>query len=169
MRYTPSDDVKAKQPWLARLTRTHRVLTRQVHMMTIARLELQQHKGKALAQKGGATEATKRYQTAIAETSSVLSVAEGQDLVEIYALFKQSSAGDNTTRTSRQAQALATTSAAHLSLLFAAAQPNASDVRSYGKWMAWAGLKGMSQEEAQTKYADKIQELQRRKQATTKL
>ncbi len=42
-------------------------------------------------------------------------------------------------------------------------------MRSYGKWMAWAGLKGMSQEEAQTKYADKIQELQRRKHATTKL
>jgi acyl-CoA-binding protein len=54
-------------------------------------------------------------------------------------------------------------------LVLAAAQPNASDVRSYGKWMAWAGLKGMSQEEAQTKYADKIQELQRRKHATTKL
>lgn len=118
----------------------------EVHMMTIARLELQQHKGKALTQKGGATEAIKRYQTAIAETSGVLSVAEGQDLVEIYALFKQSSAGDNTTP-----------------------QPNASDVRSYGKWMAWAGLKGMRQEEAQTKYADKIQELQRRKHATTKL
>ncbi len=142
-------------------------------MMTIARLELQQHKGKALAQKGGATEATKRYQTAIAETSGVLFVAEGQDLVEIYALFKQSSAGDNTTRTPHPtwpAQALsilATTSPA--SLLLAAAQPNASDVRSYGKWMAWAGLKGMSQEEAQTKYADKIQELQRRKHVTTKL
>jgi acyl-CoA-binding protein len=45
------------------------------------------------------SEATKRFQTAVAETSGILSVAEGQDLVEIYALYKQSSTGDNTTRT----------------------------------------------------------------------
>jgi acyl-CoA-binding protein len=35
--------------------------------------------------------------------------------------------------------------------------------------MAWTGLKGISKEDAQAKYADKIQELQRRKQAANKL
>jgi NAD(P)H-flavin reductase len=43
------------------------------------------------------SEAAKRFQKAVAETSGILSVAEGRDLAEIYALYKQASAGDNTT------------------------------------------------------------------------
>jgi len=44
------------------------------------------------------SEVTKRFRKAADETSSVLSVADGRDLVEIYALWKQSSVGDNHTR-----------------------------------------------------------------------
>ncbi|RKO98672.1 hypothetical protein CXG81DRAFT_28525, partial [Caulochytrium protostelioides] len=73
-----------------------------------------------------------------AEAAQQLSTKpSNDDLLTLYAHFKQGIHGDNTT-----------------------ARPGLFDVKGKAKWDAWAGLKGMSQADAQAKYIDTIRRLQ---------
>ncbi|XP_022915960.1 acyl-CoA-binding protein homolog 1-like [Onthophagus taurus] len=59
-----------------------------------------------------------------------------EDLLELYALFKQGTVGDNTTD-----------------------RPGMLDFKGKAKWDAWTTKKGMSKEDAQQKYIEKAKGL----------
>ncbi|KAI9017429.1 acyl-CoA-binding protein [Gaertneriomyces semiglobifer] len=59
------------------------------------------------------------------------------ELLKLYAFFKQSIVGDNTTT-----------------------RPGMFDLQGKAKWDAWTGLKGMAKEEAQQQYIALVKELQ---------
>ncbi|MDE2047771.1 MAG: acyl-CoA-binding protein, partial [Betaproteobacteria bacterium] len=57
--------------------------------------------------------------------------------LKLYALYKQATAGDNTDK-----------------------KPGFGDMVGRAKWDAWAGVKGMSHDEAMQAYVDYVAELQ---------
>uniref|UniRef100_A0A1Q3FR78 Putative acyl-coa-binding protein n=1 Tax=Culex tarsalis TaxID=7177 RepID=A0A1Q3FR78_CULTA len=59
-----------------------------------------------------------------------------QELLELYALFKQASVGDNTTD-----------------------KPGMFDLKGKAKWQAWADKKGTSQDAAKEAYVKLVEEL----------
>nr|AAX85200.1 diazepam-binding inhibitor [Aedes aegypti] len=59
-----------------------------------------------------------------------------QELLELYALFKQASVGDNTTE-----------------------KPGMFDLKGKAKWQAWSDKKGISQDAAKEAYVKFVEEL----------
>ncbi|KAI9140740.1 acyl-CoA-binding protein [Paraphysoderma sedebokerense] len=74
------------------------------------------------------------------EEAKTLSYNPSNDeLLELYALFKQGIVGDNNTT-----------------------RPGMLDLKGKAKWDAWTAKKGMSKEDAQAKYISLVEELKKK-------
>lgn len=78
-----------------------------------------------------------RFEEAQAASKNLPERPDNMTLLEIYALFKQATAGDVT-----------------------GDRPGFTDMVARAKFDAWAGLKGLSKDEAMQKYIDIITDLQ---------
>lgn len=67
------------------------------------------------------------------DVKSLTTRPSDQDLLELYSLYKQATAGDCNTQ-----------------------RPGMMDFKGKAKWDAWNGLKGTSKEEAEKKYIAKV-------------
>ncbi|ORZ36666.1 acyl-CoA-binding protein-like protein [Catenaria anguillulae PL171] len=75
-----------------------------------------------------------------AEEAKTLSYQPSNDeLLELYALFKQGTVGDNDTP-----------------------RPGMFDIKGKAKWDAWTAKKGASKEDAQQKYIDLVEALKKK-------
>ncbi|MBU0782925.1 MAG: acyl-CoA-binding protein [Gammaproteobacteria bacterium] len=77
-----------------------------------------------------------RFEKAVAESKSLPARPDNQTLLKIYALFKQSTEGDNTGK-----------------------RPGFTDIVGRAKYDAWKGLEGTSNEQAMQNYIDLIESL----------
>ena len=77
-----------------------------------------------------------RFEAAVANSKNLSERPENATLLQLYALYKQASAGDNNE-----------------------AKPGFSDMVARAKWDAWSNLKGTSQEAAMQQYVDLIADL----------
>ncbi|VWX36376.1 acyl-CoA-binding protein [Limnobacter sp. 130] len=77
-----------------------------------------------------------RFEKAVAESKSLPSRPDNQTLLKIYALFKQSTEGDNTGK-----------------------RPGFTDIVGRAKFDAWKGLEGTSNDQAMQNYIDLIESL----------
>ena len=76
------------------------------------------------------------FDKAMAESKNLSERPDNATLLQIYALYKQASTGDNTEK-----------------------KPGFSDMVARAKWDAWAKLKGTSADDAMQQYIDLIAEL----------
>ncbi|XP_019635042.1 PREDICTED: acyl-CoA-binding protein-like [Branchiostoma belcheri] len=76
------------------------------------------------------------FEKAAEEVKTLKSTPTDEEMLEIYALFKQAKVGDVNT-----------------------ARPGMLDFKGKAKWDAWEAKKGMSQEDARAKYVAKVEEL----------
>lgn len=81
---------------------------------------------------------TSRFAAAAAAAKSLPSRPGNDDMLELYALYKQGSSGDVTGE-----------------------RPGLLDFVGGAKFDAWTGLKGVSQAEAMQRYVDKVAALQK--------
>ncbi|XP_070507115.1 acyl-CoA-binding protein [Chironomus tepperi] len=72
------------------------------------------------------------FDAAADKVKNLKSKPSDQDLLELYGLFKQATVGDNNTE-----------------------KPGMLDFKGKAKWEAWTGNKGMSSDDAMTKYVTK--------------
>lgn len=77
------------------------------------------------------------FNKAAEDAKQLPSKPSDNDLLELYALYKQVTVGDCNT-----------------------ARPGMLDFKGKAKWDAWDSKKGMSKEEAEAKYIAKVKELQ---------
>ncbi|KAJ3108668.1 Acyl-CoA-binding domain-containing protein 1 [Phlyctochytrium planicorne] len=77
------------------------------------------------------------FAQAAADVKNLTYKPSNEELLELYALFKQGIVGDNTTD-----------------------KPGFFDLQGKAKWDAWTKLKGTSKEEAQAKYIELVKKLQ---------
>ncbi|WP_334120348.1 acyl-CoA-binding protein [Limnobacter sp.] len=77
-----------------------------------------------------------RFEKAVAESKSLPARPDNQTLLKIYALFKQSTEGDNNGK-----------------------RPGFTDIVGRAKYDAWKGLEGTSNEQAMQNYIDLIESL----------
>ena len=77
-----------------------------------------------------------RFETAAAEVQQLPAKPDNADLLRLYALFKQGSSGDAT-----------------------GDRPGMMDFVGRAKYDAWAGLQGMSQDDARESYIDLVESL----------
>lgn len=77
-----------------------------------------------------------RFEKAVAESKSLPARPDNQTLLKIYALFKQSTEGDNTGK-----------------------RPGFTDIVGRAKYDAWKGLEGTTNEQAMQNYIDLIESL----------
>lgn len=78
----------------------------------------------------------KDFAKAQEDVKTLSSRPDNATMLSLYALYKQGSEGDNTTK-----------------------KPGGFDFVGKAKWDAWAGKEGMSQDEAKQAYIDLVQEL----------
>ncbi|KAK9679849.1 Acyl CoA binding protein [Popillia japonica] len=77
-----------------------------------------------------------KFDKAAADVKKLKSLPGNDDLLILYALFKQGTVGDvNTDR------------------------PGMLDVKGKAKWDAWAAKKGLSKDDAQKQYIEKVEQL----------
>lgn len=76
------------------------------------------------------------FNKAAEDVKTLAATPANEELLEIYALYKQGLEGDNTT-----------------------AKPGFLDFKGKAKWEAWDSKKGLSKEEAQSAYVTKVEEL----------
>lgn len=76
------------------------------------------------------------FEKAVAESKSLPARPDNQTLLKIYALFKQSTEGDNTGK-----------------------RPGFTDIVGRAKYDAWKGLEGTSNDQAMQNYIDLIESL----------
>ena len=77
-----------------------------------------------------------RFEKAVAESKSLPARPDNQTLLKIYALFKQASEGDNTSK-----------------------RPGFTDIVGRAKYDAWKGLEGTTNDQAMQNYIDLIESL----------
>ncbi|HEY4373760.1 MAG TPA: acyl-CoA-binding protein [Burkholderiales bacterium] len=77
-----------------------------------------------------------QFEKAVADSTQLPERPENQTLLELYALYKQATAGDN-----------------------AGTRPGFTDIAGRMKFDAWAAIKGKSTEEAMQEYVDLIESL----------
>jgi diazepam-binding inhibitor (GABA receptor modulator, acyl-CoA-binding protein) len=77
-----------------------------------------------------------RFEKAVAESKSLPARPDNQTLLKIYALFKQSTEGDNASK-----------------------RPGFTDIVGRAKYDAWKGLEGISNDQAMQNYIDLIESL----------
>ena len=78
----------------------------------------------------------KKFEKAAADAQKLDSRPSDRDMLRMYALYKQATTGDVSGK-----------------------RPGALDIRSRAKYDAWAKLKGMSKDDARSKYIDKVESL----------
>ena len=78
----------------------------------------------------------KRFEEAVADSRRLDERPDNATLLQLYALYKQATEGDNTGK-----------------------KPSFSDIVARAKWDAWTALKGTSAEDAKQKYVDLIESL----------
>ncbi|KAJ3215166.1 hypothetical protein HDU67_000734 [Dinochytrium kinnereticum] len=83
---------------------------------------------------------------AAADVKTLTYKPSNEELLELYALFKQGIVGDNTT-----------VCIAHFG---SSDKPGFFDLQGKAKWDAWTKLKGTSKEDAQAKYIELVKTLQ---------
>ncbi|MBA3592711.1 MAG: acyl-CoA-binding protein [Pseudomonadota bacterium] len=76
------------------------------------------------------------FDKAMADSKNLSERPDNATLLQIYALYKQGSVGDNTEK-----------------------KPGFSEMVARAKWDAWSKLKGTSQEDAMQQYVDLIESL----------
>ncbi|PIO76060.1 acyl CoA binding protein [Teladorsagia circumcincta] len=76
------------------------------------------------------------FDEAATKVKSLKTSPSNDQLLELYALFKQGTVGDNTTD-----------------------KPGMFDLKGKAKWSAWDGKKGMSQEDAKKAYVELVEQL----------
>ncbi|XP_031349750.1 acyl-CoA-binding protein homolog 1-like [Photinus pyralis] len=76
------------------------------------------------------------FQKAAEDVKKLKTSPTNEELLEIYALFKQATVGDNNTD-----------------------RPGMLDMKGKAKWDAWTGKKGLSADDAKTQYIAKVQSL----------
>ncbi|XP_067648820.1 acyl-CoA-binding protein-like isoform X2 [Haliotis asinina] len=76
------------------------------------------------------------FNKAAEEVKNLKSKPSDDEMLEIYALYKQATVGDCNTP-----------------------KPGMLDLKGKAKWTAWDGKKGMSQDEARVQYVAKVEEL----------
>ena len=74
-----------------------------------------------------------RFEAAVAQSKNLSERPDNATLLQIYALYKQASSGDNAEK-----------------------KPSFSDMVGRAKWDAWAKLKGTGQDAARQQYIDLI-------------
>ncbi|KAJ8954572.1 hypothetical protein NQ314_007071 [Rhamnusium bicolor] len=79
---------------------------------------------------------TQRFNQAAQNVKNLKGKPSDEDLLEIYALFKQGSVGDVNTE-----------------------RPGLLDLKGKAKWDAWSAKKGLSQDQAKEQYITKAQSL----------
>ena len=77
-----------------------------------------------------------RFNQAAEKVKNLPKKPSDSELLEIYALFKQASVGDNTTD-----------------------RPGMLDLKGKAKWDAWTGKKGKTQDEAKEAYVKLVEEM----------
>ncbi|XP_077293202.1 acyl-CoA-binding protein homolog [Arctopsyche grandis] len=77
-----------------------------------------------------------RFNSAADKAKSFTKRPNDQELLELYALFKQATVGDNNT-----------------------SKPGMLDLKGKAKWEAWNGKKGIAQDAAKEAYVAKVEEL----------
>ncbi|MBU6465674.1 acyl-CoA-binding protein [Simplicispira hankyongi] len=77
-----------------------------------------------------------RFEAAVAQSKNLSERPDNATLLQIYALYKQASSGDNAEK-----------------------KPSFSDMVGRAKWDAWAKLKGTGQDAARQQYIDLIASL----------
>jgi len=76
------------------------------------------------------------FKKAAADIKTLTTQPSNNDLLELYALYKQATVGDCNTD-----------------------KPGMFDMKGKAKWEAWNGKKGVSKEEAETQYIAKVKSL----------
>lgn len=77
-----------------------------------------------------------QFETAVADSKNLSERPDNQTMLKLYALYKQSTAGDNTEK-----------------------KPGFADMVGRAKWDAWNGFKGTSNDEAMQQYIDLVTSL----------
>jgi diazepam-binding inhibitor (GABA receptor modulator, acyl-CoA-binding protein) len=77
-----------------------------------------------------------QFESAVAGSKNLAERPDNATLLKLYALYKQSTAGDNTEK-----------------------KPGFGDMVGRAKWDAWNGMKGTSSEEAMQQYIDLVASL----------
>lgn len=111
----------------------------EVHLQSIAKMELEKY-----------SNVDSRITKASQNLAAVVSVASPQDMLEIYALGKQATTGDNTGK----GRVMENLPLEPMPL---------SDAKARMKWETWNSLKGMSKEDAISAYVKKIEQLKAKK------
>ncbi len=83
------------------------------------------------------TELKATFDDAVTRSRQLTERPDNATLLKIYGLYKQATAGDNTT-----------------------AKPGFGDMVGRAKWEAWSGLKGVSVDDAMQRYVDLIDSLE---------
>lgn len=76
------------------------------------------------------------FESALERVKTLTQRPDNATLLQLYALYKQATEGDNTT-----------------------AKPSLTDLVARAKWDAWNKIKGLSREEAMQRYADLVDSL----------
>ncbi|KAJ1362726.1 Acyl-CoA-binding domain-containing protein 1 [Parelaphostrongylus tenuis] len=79
---------------------------------------------------------TMSFDEAAAKVKTLKSSPSNDQMLELYALYKQGTVGDNNTE-----------------------KPGMFDMKGKAKWNAWDSKKGMNQEDAKAKYVELVEEL----------
>ena len=77
-----------------------------------------------------------QFVAAQAKVKTLTKRPSNEDLLKLYALFKQATDGDNDTK-----------------------KPGMFDIKEQFKWTAWNDVKGISKDDAQQKYIDLVESL----------
>lgn len=101
-----------------------------------------------------------RFNEAAEKVKSLTKRPTDQELLDLYALFKQASFGDNTTSEYHDAFANFGVDSSHSLLIHSfTGRPGMFDLKGKAKWNSWDEKKGMSQDEAKEKYIVYVDEL----------
>ena len=90
-----------------------------------------------------------RFETAAEAAKNLPSKPSNDTLLKIYGLYKQATVGD--INTSKLLQTV--------TILIQIEKPGLLDQKGRAKWSAWEKLKGKTQDEAKTEYADLVESL----------
>lgn len=77
------------------------------------------------------------FESALERVKTLTQRPDNATLLQLYALYKQATEGDNTT-----------------------AKPSLTDLVARAKWDAWNKIKGLSRDEAMQRYADLVNSLE---------
>lgn len=102
-----------------------------------------------------------QFNAAAEKVKSLTKRPTDQELLELYALFKQASFGDNTTSElhDRQQRRKSRNASIQCAPFRFAGKPGMLDLKGKAKWNSWNEKKGMSQTDAQEKYIAYVEEL----------